>query len=84
MFKRKSKSAKPAKPAKAKKEKKPKKAKKKREKPVKAARVFYIYKETSEIYTAMLVISFLAVLTSCILLYLELSRYGSYPWWKAI
>lgn len=84
MFKRKSKSAKPAKPAKAKKEKKPKKAKKKREKPVKAASAVAIKKQPSDIYTAMLVISFLAVLTSCILLYLELSRYGNYPWWKAI
>ena len=82
MFKRKAKSdkpakaAKPAKPVKAAKEKAPK-AKKR---PVIAGSV---KKPPSDIYTAMLVMSLVAVLTSCILLVMELSRYGSYPWWKA-
>jgi hypothetical protein len=31
----------------------------------------------------MLIISFISILTACLLLYIELSRYGSYPWWNA-
>ena len=82
MFKRKSKSDKPAK---AKKEKKPKKPKKKKEKPAKAAPVASVAlkKQSMDIYTVMLAISFVAVLVACILLWRELSTYGTYPWWKA-
>jgi hypothetical protein len=30
----------------------------------------------------MLVIALIALLTACVLLWLELQSYGSYPWWK--
>jgi len=30
----------------------------------------------------MLIISFLAIVTACVLLATELSRFGSYPWWN--
>ena len=64
MFKRKSKSDKPAK---AKKEKKPKK---KKEKPAKAAPIASVAlkKQSLDVYTVMLGISFVAVLIACILL----------------
>lgn len=85
MFKRKSKSAKPAKAAKAAKPKKEKKAKKKA-KPAKTASVasaVALKKHPTDIYTVMLIISFVAVLIACVLLVMELGTYGSYPWWKA-
>ena len=84
MFKRKpsdkkkaGKKAKPAKAPKAKKEKAPKAKKAKR-----PTADVVIQKPDTDVYTVMLVISFIAVLIGCILLYLELSRYGSYPWWN--
>jgi hypothetical protein len=33
------------------------------------------------IYTMMLIISFIAILTTCVVLYMELKRWGNYPWW---
>ncbi len=84
MFKRKSKSDKPAKAAKPKKEKKARVAREK--KPAKKAALspaVAIKKQPTDIYTVMLMISLGAVLIACVLLYLELSTYGSYPWWKA-
>jgi hypothetical protein len=30
----------------------------------------------------MLVIAFCAIALACLLLYLELNRWGSFPWWK--
>jgi len=30
----------------------------------------------------MLVISFIAICIACVLLMLELSRFGTYPWWN--
>ena len=36
-----------------------------------------------DVYTVMLILSFLAVLTACALLWLELKGYGTFPWWKA-
>lgn len=83
MFKRKSKSDKPPKPPKAKKEKK---SRAKREKPARKATVgatVAVKKQPTDIYTVMLIISTVSVLIACILLYLELSTYGSYPWWNA-
>lgn len=79
MFKRKPKSDKPAKPAKE------KKSAKKREKPAKRASVSLTpaKKQPTDIYTVMLIISMVAVLIACILLFMELSTYGSFPWWKA-
>jgi hypothetical protein len=30
----------------------------------------------------MLIVSFCAIITACLLLYLELKQWGSFPWWK--
>ena len=79
VFKRKSKSDKPAKAS-----KKPKKDKKSRQKPPKVKKpAVALKKQPSDIYTVMLIISFTAVAIGCVLLLMELSRYGSYPWWNA-
>ena len=40
-------------------------------------------KQGTNIYTVMLILSFLALTTGAILLYMELSKYGPYPWWGA-
>ncbi len=34
------------------------------------------------VYTMMLIISFICIVTSCVLLYMELKRWGNYPWWR--
>lgn len=34
------------------------------------------------VYTMMLILSFLFVTIATILMYNELNRYGSYPWWN--
>lgn len=39
-------------------------------------------KRAYDIYTVMLFIAFIALLAGCILLYLELRSYGSFPYWK--
>jgi len=39
-------------------------------------------KTNLNIYTVMLIISFTALTTGAILLFLELSRYGSWPQWN--
>jgi len=39
-------------------------------------------KAPPNVYTVMLIISFLALVTACALLATELNRFGSYPWWK--
>jgi hypothetical protein len=84
VFKRKSKSDKPAKTAKA-----TKAAKVKKEPKAPAARktrpasLGPVKKQPTDIYTVMLMISMAAVFTACILLLLELNRFGSYPWWNA-
>lgn len=39
-------------------------------------------KQPLNVYTVMLIISFLALLIACILLYMELNNYGKFPWWK--
>jgi hypothetical protein len=41
-----------------------------------------VQKQKLNVYTMMLVIAFLAITTACLLLYLELRRWGSYPWWQ--
>jgi len=88
VFKRKSgskekaaKTPKPSKKAKVKKEKKPKAAKTPKAKKVKSDIV--VQKPDTDVYTVMLIISLISILTACLLLYLELARYGNYPWWKA-
>ncbi len=35
------------------------------------------------VYTVMLIVAFCAITIACLLLYLELRRWGSFPWWKA-
>jgi hypothetical protein len=86
VFKRKSKSdklAKPAKAVKAVKAKKEPKAPKAR--PAKKARPVAlgpVKKRATDIYTVMLIISMAAVFMACLLLLLELNRFGSYPWWN--
>ena len=35
------------------------------------------------IYTMMLIISVIALTTACVLMWLELSSYGSWPQWRA-
>jgi hypothetical protein len=40
-------------------------------------------KQGTNIYTVMLILAFLALTTGSILLYSELSKYGSFPYWSA-
>jgi hypothetical protein len=39
-------------------------------------------KQRTNVYTVMLVISFICIVVSCVLLYMELKRWGNYPWWR--
>ena len=40
-------------------------------------------KQRNNIYTMMLILSFLAICVACVLLFLELQEYGTFPtWWK--
>ena len=39
-------------------------------------------KPRSNVYTMMLILSLAAIVTSCVVLYLHLDKYGTYPWWK--
>ena len=39
-------------------------------------------KQRTNVYTMMLIISFICIVTSCVLLYMELKRWGNYPWWN--
>ena len=41
-----------------------------------------VVKQGTNIYTVMLILAFLAIVTSCILLYMELTQFGNYPWWN--
>ena len=41
-----------------------------------------VQKQRLNVYTVMLIVSFIAICTACALLYLELSKYGAYPWWN--
>ncbi len=82
MFKRKAKSDKAPK---AKRAKKPKKARAKKSAGAlrSPADSIALKKQAADIYTIMLIISLVAVLIACILLFAELQTYGSYPWWNA-
>ncbi len=40
-------------------------------------------KQQLNVYTVMLIVAFCAITTACLLLYLELRRWGSFPWWNA-
>lgn len=39
-------------------------------------------KRNYDVYTVMLYISFIALVTACLLLYFELRAYGPSPWWR--
>jgi hypothetical protein len=39
-------------------------------------------KPGTNVYTVMLILAFCALTLACTLLYVELSRYGNYPWWQ--
>jgi hypothetical protein len=41
-----------------------------------------VQKQRANVYTMMLVISFICIVVSCVLLYMELKRWGNFPWWK--
>ncbi|MEZ6101516.1 MAG: hypothetical protein R3E01_21490 [Pirellulaceae bacterium] len=40
-------------------------------------------KPQTDIYHVMLFMSLAAVSLACLMLYLELNSYGSFPWWNA-
>ena len=40
-------------------------------------------KPGTNVYTVMLILSFCFIVVACMMLAMELNRYGSYPWWKA-
>ncbi len=39
-------------------------------------------KQSTNVYTVMLIISFFCIVTACMLLYMELTKWGAYPWWN--
>ena len=41
-----------------------------------------VQKQRMNVYTMMLIISFICIVTACVLLYMELKRWGNYPWWN--
>ncbi len=42
-----------------------------------------VQKQQLNVYTVMLIVASCAILIACLLLYLELRRWGKFPWWKA-
>jgi len=50
--------------------------------PSSAASGLAVQKQRFNIYTMMLIMSFIALLIGCTALYLELRKYGQYPWWE--
>lgn len=41
-----------------------------------------VQKQGTNVYTVMLILSFLFLTIGTIMLWMELSRFGDYPWWK--
>lgn len=39
-------------------------------------------KQKTNIYTMMLIISFICIVVACILLFWEVTLWGDYPWWR--
>lgn len=39
-------------------------------------------KQRANVYTMMLILAFAAICVACVLLWLELQEYGTYPWWR--
>lgn len=50
--------------------------------PSSAANPGPVQKQGTNVYTMMLILSFLFLCVACTLLYLELQNYGQYPWWR--
>jgi hypothetical protein len=42
-----------------------------------------VQKQPLNVYTVMLIVAFFAISIACLLLYLELKRWGTFPWWKS-
>lgn len=40
------------------------------------------HKQSTNIYTVMLIVSLLAIITATVILAMELNRFGEYPWWE--
>ena len=40
------------------------------------------HKQSTNIYTVMLIVSLLAIITDTVILAMELNRFGEYPWWE--
>ena len=40
------------------------------------------HKQPTNIYTVMLIVSLLAIITATTILAIELNRFGEYPWWE--
>ena len=40
-----------------------------------------VQKQGLNVYTMMLVVSFIAMTIASVMMYLELQKYGTYPWW---
>ena len=41
-----------------------------------------VKKQAINVYTVMLILAFMALVTGTVLMSMELNRYGEYPWWK--
>jgi hypothetical protein len=41
-----------------------------------------VQKQQLNVFTVMLIVAFVAITIASLLLYLELRRWGSFPWWK--
>jgi cytoskeletal protein RodZ len=39
-------------------------------------------KQKTNVYTVMLFLSFVAIVTAIVLLWVELTKWGDYPWWE--
>ena len=41
-----------------------------------------VVKQATNIYTVMLLLAFLAIVTATVVLYLNLKQFDPYPWWN--
>lgn len=82
LFKKKDKAAKAEKKAKPKKAKAKKAKKTKTKKSKSSSPAVALEKPGMNVYTVMLMLALLAMTVACMVLYMELGRFGDYPWWK--
>lgn len=40
-----------------------------------------VEKQQTNVYTMMLILSFIFIVTACVMLYIELNQFGPFPWW---